>query len=96
MGRRRVLDVTVVTDYTGLVFQHASVTDMMGRPVISYARDTRYAIDRAAKRLLDMLWGMVFVVLSAIPFVLYSLYALSRGTRQTSRKDRKASVERRK
>jgi lipopolysaccharide/colanic/teichoic acid biosynthesis glycosyltransferase len=85
MGRRRVLDVTVVTDYTGLVFQHASVTDLMGRPVISYARDTRYAVDRAAKRFLDMFCGLVFVVLSAIPFVLYSLYALSRGNRPLTR-----------
>jgi lipopolysaccharide/colanic/teichoic acid biosynthesis glycosyltransferase len=84
MGRRRVLDVTVVTDYTGLVFQHASVTHLMGRPVISYARDTRYAIDRAAKRFLDVIAGLVFVVLSAIPWVLYSLYALSRGARPFS------------
>ncbi|MCZ6766072.1 MAG: glycosyltransferase, partial [bacterium] len=51
-ARRRVLDVTVVADYAGMVIHQAEVTDLAGRPAIAYRRDTRYVVDRLAKRLL--------------------------------------------
>ena len=75
MGRRRVLDVTVLTDYSGLVIHQATVSDLEGRPVITYRRDTRYALDRLAKRLLDIGLGLVFLVVSIPCFVLYFVYA---------------------
>jgi GT2 family glycosyltransferase/lipopolysaccharide/colanic/teichoic acid biosynthesis glycosyltransferase len=79
MGRRRVLDVTVLTDYAGLVMRQAEVMNLAGRPVIAYQRDTRFMIDRSAKRLLDVVIGTLFLVVS-LPFsVLYSIYASVRG-----------------
>jgi GT2 family glycosyltransferase/lipopolysaccharide/colanic/teichoic acid biosynthesis glycosyltransferase len=79
LGRRRVIDVTVLTDYAGLVFHQARVTDLQGRPVIFYPRDTRYLLDRFAKRALDLAFGTVFAVVSLPAYVLYSLYAFSRA-----------------
>ncbi|UCH83316.1 MAG: sugar transferase, partial [Candidatus Latescibacterota bacterium] len=88
MGRRRVLDITVLTDYSGLVIRKASVGTLVGRPAIEYRRDTRYAIDRMAKRLLDIVLGVVFLVVS-IPFsVVYFLYASLRGGVPFSGEDR--------
>jgi len=88
MGRRRVVDVTLVTDYAALVFHQATVSDLSGRPVIRYARDTRYAVDRFVKRLTDVVFGGVFVVASAPVYVVYSLYALSKGLRPFTYSDR--------
>lgn len=79
MGRRRVLDVTVVTDYTGLVIRQAAVSNLAGRPVIAYRRDTRYASDRMMKRLLDIALGAVFLLVSAPVCVIYSIYTSLRG-----------------
>jgi GT2 family glycosyltransferase len=62
MGRRRVLDVTVLTDYSGLVIRQALVTDLAGKPVIAYRRDTRYVIDRTTKRIIDVAAGAAFIV----------------------------------
>ena len=39
LGRRLVLDVTLVTDYAGLVFHQAMVSDLSGRPVVKYPRE---------------------------------------------------------
>ena len=89
LGRRRVVDVTVLTDYSGLVIHQARVADLAGRPVIAYSRDTRYALDRAAKRLLDVAMGAVFVVVSLVFFVVYSAYALVRGVAPFSREERR-------
>lgn len=79
LGRRRVIDVTVLTDYAGLVFHQARVADLQGRPVIFYPRDTRYLLDRLTKRTLDLVFGMAFAVVSLPAYVLYSLYAFSRA-----------------
>jgi GT2 family glycosyltransferase/lipopolysaccharide/colanic/teichoic acid biosynthesis glycosyltransferase len=84
MGRRKLVDVTVFSDYTGLVFYQPTVSDLQGRPVVTYPRNTRYVIDRVLKRALDALAGAVFLVVSAVFYVLYSLYALSRGTKPFS------------
>ncbi|MFQ5510760.1 MAG: glycosyltransferase [Candidatus Krumholzibacteriia bacterium] len=88
LGRRQVVDVSVVTDYSGLVIQQATVGDLAGRPVIAYPRDTRYALDRAAKRLLDVVLAAVFLLVSALFFVVYSLYAMVRGRMPFSRDER--------
>lgn len=91
MGRRRVLDITVLTDYSGLVIHQAAVTNLAGRPVIAYRRDTRYVLDRFAKRLLDIVLGMIFVVVS-LPFsVLYFLYAFIRREKPFSGEKRLGS-----
>ncbi|HEX5133434.1 MAG TPA: glycosyltransferase [Candidatus Krumholzibacteria bacterium] len=79
MGRRRVIDVTVLTDYAGLVFHQARVSDLQGRPIIFYPRDTRYLLDRFAKRALDLAVGSLFAVVSAPLHMVYSLYAFSRA-----------------
>ena len=79
LGRRRVIDVTVLTDYAGLVFHQARIADLQGRPVIFYPRDTRYLLDRLTKRLLDLVFGLAFAVVSLPGYVLYSLYAFSRA-----------------
>jgi len=79
LGRRRVIDVTVLTDYAGLVFHQARVADLQGRPVIFYPRDTRYLLDRLTKRALDLVFGLAFAVVSLPGYVLYSLYAFSRA-----------------
>lgn len=83
--------MTVLTDYTGLVFHQARVSDLGGRPVISYPRDTRYAIDRALKRALDVVAGVLFLVVSLPFYVVYSLYALSRGRKPFTYDDRVGS-----
>jgi lipopolysaccharide/colanic/teichoic acid biosynthesis glycosyltransferase len=88
MGRRRVIDVSVLTDYTGLVFHQARVSELQGRPIIFYPRDTRYLLDRFAKRALDLVTGTVFAVVSAPLHVLYSLYAFSRARRPFTVLDR--------
>jgi len=79
MGRRRVLDVTVITDYSGLVIRQAAVSNLAGRPVITYRRDTRYALDRMVKRALDIALGGVFLVVSAPVSVIYFVYTSLRG-----------------
>lgn len=79
LGRRRVIDVTVLTDYAGLVFHQAQVSDLQGRPIIFFPRDTRYLLDRFAKRTLDLVVGLAFAVVSAPLHVLYSIYAFSRA-----------------
>ncbi len=79
LARRRIVDVAVMTDYAGLVFQHARVGDLQGRPVILYPRDARYLVARFAKRALDVVTGAAFAVVSAPFYVLYSLYAFSKG-----------------
>ncbi len=79
MGRRRVIDVTMLTGYATLVFHQARVSELQGRPVIFFPRDTRYLLDRFAKRALDLATGTVFAVVSAPFHVLYSLYAFSRA-----------------
>lgn len=79
LGRRRVIDVTVLTDYAGLVFHQARIADLQGRPVIFYPRDTRYLLDRLTKRVLDLVFGLAFAVVSLPGYVLYSLYAFSRA-----------------
>ncbi len=79
LARRRVVDVVVLTDYAGLVFHKARVTDLLGRPVILYPRDARYLAARFAKRALDVVAGAVFAVVSAPFHVLYSLYAFSKA-----------------
>jgi GT2 family glycosyltransferase/lipopolysaccharide/colanic/teichoic acid biosynthesis glycosyltransferase len=79
LGRRRVIDVTVLTDYAGLVFHQARIADLQGRPVIFYPRDTRYLLDRLTKRALDLVFGLAFAVVSLPGYVLYSLYAFSRA-----------------
>jgi GT2 family glycosyltransferase/lipopolysaccharide/colanic/teichoic acid biosynthesis glycosyltransferase len=79
LGRRRALDITVLTDYSALVIHQAKVGNLMGRPMIAYQRDTGYAVDRLGKRLLDIGLGLVFLVVS-VPFsVVYYLYASIRG-----------------
>jgi GT2 family glycosyltransferase/lipopolysaccharide/colanic/teichoic acid biosynthesis glycosyltransferase len=88
MGRKRVLDVTVLTDFSGLVVHQAEVTDLAGRPAIAYRRDTRYAIDKLGKRLLDIGIGLVFLIVS-LPFsVVYFAYASIRGRTPFSRESR--------
>jgi len=79
MGRRRVVDITLLTDYTGLVFHQAKVGDLSGVPAIKYPRGTRYAFDRTVKRFTDVVFGAIFVVVSTGCYMLYSLYALSRA-----------------
>lgn len=91
VGRRRLVDVTVYTDYTGLVFYQPVVSDLQGRPVLTYPRNTRYLIDRAVKRGADVLCGLVFVVVSSLFYMVYSLYALSRGHKPFSYSDRLGS-----
>jgi len=84
MGRRRVLDITVMSDHTGLVMHKAAVRDLAGRPVIAYHRDTRYVFDRFSKRALDIVLGLVFTLVSSPFFMLYYLYASTRGGRPFS------------
>ncbi|HET6350085.1 MAG TPA: glycosyltransferase [Candidatus Krumholzibacteria bacterium] len=79
LGRRRVIDVTVLTDYAGLVFHQAQVSSLQGRPVIFYPRDTRYLLERLTKRALDLVFGAGFAVVSLPGYVLYSLYAFARA-----------------
>ncbi len=79
LARRRVLDVVVLTDYAGLVFHGARVSDLQGQPVIVYPRDARYAAARFAKRVLDVVLGAALAVVSAPFHVVYSLYAFSRA-----------------
>jgi lipopolysaccharide/colanic/teichoic acid biosynthesis glycosyltransferase len=88
MGRRRVIDISVLTDYAGLVFQQARVSELQGRPIIFFPRDTRYLLDRFAKRALDLVTGTVFAVVSAPFHVLYSLYAFSRARKPFTVLDR--------
>jgi GT2 family glycosyltransferase/lipopolysaccharide/colanic/teichoic acid biosynthesis glycosyltransferase len=79
MGRRRVLDITVMSDFPGLVKHEAAVNVLAGRPVIAYYRDTRYVFDRFTKRALDIGLGLVFTLVSSPFFMLYYLYASARG-----------------
>lgn len=81
LARRRVVDVTVLTDYAGLVFRNARVADLRGRPVILYPGDTRYLAAQFAKRALDVVAGAAFAMVAAPLYVIYSLYAFSRAQR---------------
>jgi GT2 family glycosyltransferase/lipopolysaccharide/colanic/teichoic acid biosynthesis glycosyltransferase len=88
MGRRRVLDITVLTDHTRLVVHQAEIADFAGRPVIVYRRDTRYAFDRFTKRTLDILLGIIFSVVSLPLFVVYCLYAYACGKKPFTHEER--------
>jgi len=88
MGRRRVLDITVLTDHTRLVVHQAEVADFAGRPVIVYRRDTRYAFDRFTKRTLDIVLGAIFSIVSAPLFVIYCLYAYACGKKPFTHEER--------
>lgn len=88
MGRRRLLDITVVADYSGMVVRQASVGDVGGRPAITYRRDPRYVIDRMAKRLLDIVLGLVFLLVSVPASVIYFLYVSFRGRTAFSSEER--------
>jgi hypothetical protein len=79
IGRKRLIDVTAYSDYTGLVFYQPTISDLQGRPVIKYPRDTRYVFDRSAKRVLDAIAGAFFLVVSSVFYVVYSLHVLSKG-----------------
>lgn len=88
MGRRRVLDITVLTDHTRLVVHQAGIADFAGRPVIVYRRDTRYAFDRFTKRTLDIVLGVIFSIVSAPLFVVYCLYAYACGKKPFTHEER--------
>jgi len=88
MARRRVVDVTVVADYAGMVIHQAQVTDLAGRPAIAYRREARYVLDRIAKRALDIGLGTGFLVVSAPFSVLYFAYASIRGGKAYSSDER--------
>jgi lipopolysaccharide/colanic/teichoic acid biosynthesis glycosyltransferase len=88
MGRRRVLDITVLTDHTRLVVHQAEIADFAGRPVIVYRRDTRYAFDRFTKRTLDIFLGVIFSIVSAPFFVIYCLYAYACGRKPFTHEER--------
>lgn len=88
LGRQRVLDITVLTDYSGMVVHQATVTTLAGRPAIAYRKDTRYVVDRLGKRLLDIGLGLFFLMVS-LPFsVVYFLYTSVRGGSPFSREPR--------
>jgi GT2 family glycosyltransferase/lipopolysaccharide/colanic/teichoic acid biosynthesis glycosyltransferase len=88
LGRRRFIDVTVLADFSGLVVHQAEVTDLAGRPAIAYRRETRYAIDKLAKRLLDMAVGLVFLIVSVPFYMLYFAYSSARGKTPFCRESR--------
>ncbi|MFH1754478.1 MAG: glycosyltransferase [Candidatus Latescibacterota bacterium] len=88
MGRRRVLDITVLTDHTRLVVHQAKIADLGGRPVIVYQRDTRYAFDRFTKRALDIVLGVLFTIISLPLFVIYCLYAYACGKKPFTHEER--------
>jgi GT2 family glycosyltransferase/lipopolysaccharide/colanic/teichoic acid biosynthesis glycosyltransferase len=88
MGRKRVLDITVMTDFSDLVIHKATVGNVMGRPVIAYHRDARYALDRFTKRGMDIVLGALFIVVSAPLYVVYSIYSMSRGKKAITRETR--------
>jgi GT2 family glycosyltransferase/lipopolysaccharide/colanic/teichoic acid biosynthesis glycosyltransferase len=79
LRRRRVLDVTVLADYSGLVVHHATVTSLAGHPVIAYRRDTKYGVDRIGKRVLDIALGLVFLIVSLPCCMVYFIYTSVRG-----------------
>ncbi len=79
MGRQRILDVTMLTDYSHLVVHQAEVRSFAGKPAIAYYRDTRYVFDRLIKRIVDVAAGMIFLVVSTPFFVIYSIYTRLRG-----------------
>lgn len=88
LGRRLMLDVVALKDYTGVMIHEAELTDFAGHPAIIYRRDTRYAVDRLVKRLLDIVLGVCFLVVSLPCSVLYSLYTAIRGGTPYSRESR--------
>jgi len=88
MGRRRMLDITVLTDYSGLVIHQAKIRNLAGRPVIAYERDTRYALDRLAKRVMDVVLALIFAAVSLPFFVLYCLYSAIRREKPFSGEER--------
>jgi GT2 family glycosyltransferase/lipopolysaccharide/colanic/teichoic acid biosynthesis glycosyltransferase len=87
-GRKRVIDITMITDYSDLVVREARVSNLLGRPVIAYYRDTKYAFDRLTKRTLDIAGGSLFLLVSAPFYVVYSLYTAVRGGHSFSREMR--------
>lgn len=79
MGRKMVIDITVITDYSDLVMRDAKVSNLMGRPVIAYYRDTRYAFDRLTKRAMDIIGASFFLVVSVPFYGVYSICTTIRG-----------------
>jgi len=81
IGKRRVVDVTVVTGHAALVQRSAVVEEFGGRSVISYPRRARHALDHVGRRLLDVFGGACFCMVSVPVCVVYWLRARSRGRR---------------
>ncbi len=79
MGRRKLIDVTILTDYSFMAVHKAEVANLAGKPAIAYYRDTRYPLDRLIKRIFDMCMGSLFLLVSLPFYVVYSTYARLRG-----------------
>lgn len=81
MGRRRVVDVAVVSEVAAVVSRGTLAVDLAGRPALVVPRDARRAFERGALRALDVVLGAVFAVAALPGGVVYWMRALSRRRR---------------
>ena len=77
--RRRAVDVTVVSDFAGILSHRARVDRLADVPVLRFQRDTLYLLNAAAKRTADVGAGLVGLVLGAALAVVYWPLARIRG-----------------
>jgi GT2 family glycosyltransferase/lipopolysaccharide/colanic/teichoic acid biosynthesis glycosyltransferase len=77
--RRRAVDVQVMSGFADVLSHRARVERLADLPVLSFGRDTLYAVNAAGKRLADLGGASLLLVLGALPAVLYWAAARLRG-----------------
>jgi GT2 family glycosyltransferase/lipopolysaccharide/colanic/teichoic acid biosynthesis glycosyltransferase len=77
--RRRAVDVQVMSGFADVLTHRARVERLADLPVLSFGRDTLYAVNALAKRLADVVGAGLLLVVGALPAVLYCAVAGLRG-----------------
>ena len=77
--RRRAVDVTVVSGFADILSHRARVGRLADVPVLRFERDTLYHVNAGAKRAVDVLMSVAFLVLGLPLSMLYWLVARLRG-----------------
>jgi len=77
--RRRAVDVKVMSHLADILGHRARVERLADVPMLSFERDTLYPLNASAKRALDVLSAVLFLVLGAVPAMLYWAAARLRG-----------------
>lgn len=81
--RARAIDLRLLSDLAGLMGRGARAEDFLGLPAVAYRMEGLYPLQRALKRLIDILGGALGLALTLLPGLLH--LGLNRGARRERR-----------